>query len=236
MHPLPDVHWIKGRASNLFLCTDEEGLALIDTGIPGEQKRVLEVVENLGYQPEQLTRILITHADFDHVGSLAALQEATGATVYAGAETAEYLQSGRNPEHMPLLLQPFVNVVAKFKPVPGEVVSIFEDGQLLPVLGGLATLATPGHTMDHFSFYSVERGLLFAGDALHTRNSRLQRTQKFITADEEAANISAVRLLQLAPAIIACGHGTPIDDHEMQDLMDLFNQLRTSASWVDNTP
>jgi glyoxylase-like metal-dependent hydrolase (beta-lactamase superfamily II) len=226
MHPLPDVHLVRGRASNMFLCADESGLALIDAGIPGEQGRVLEMIERLGYQPQDLTRILITHADFDHVGSLAELQKASGATVYAGAETAVFLRSGKGPEHMPALLQPLLNAVVKVKPVPKEVISIFADGDVLPVLGGLQAIATPGHTLDHYSFYSPTRGILFAGDALHTRNGRLQRTQKRITADQEAANRSALQLLELAPILFACGHGDPMDNHQLQDITALFDQLR----------
>lgn len=230
MHPLADVHLIAGRGSNLYLCTDDQGLALIDAGFPGDQWRVLARLEQLGYQPQQLTRILITHADIDHVGSLAALQEVSGATVYAGAETAVFLRSGRSPAHMPRPVQAVLDAFVRARTVPPQMITTFEDGDVLPVLGGLRALATPGHTLDHFSFYAPARGILFAGDALNTRDGRLQRTPPRITADGEAANSSAIRLLQLAPAVIACGHGPPSDDHDMDDLMALFNQLRRPAN------
>ncbi len=222
----PDVTLIEGRASNLYLCVDDSGLVLVDSGMPGDRKRVLGEIERLGFQPDQLTHILITHADIDHAGSLAALQEASGAAVYCGALTAQFLQEGKSPEHLPSYLQWFTNLFISYPPIDASCLRVIEDGDELPLLGGLRALATPGHTMDHFSFFCPASGVLFAGDTLHTRNNRLQRSQKRITADEPAADASAIRLLELAPAVFACGHGAPKDDQGSEELMMLFNQLR----------
>ena len=71
-------------------------------------------------------------------------------------------------------------------------------------------------------------GVLVAGDALNTRDGRLQRTPKGITADEAAANHSAIRLLELAPKVIACGHGVPMQDVTKAELMALLETLRNS--------
>ncbi len=97
----PDVYLLKGKASNFYLCKDEDGLTLIDAGMPGEQRLVLDLLDQLGYEPSQLVRILVTHADIDHAGSLAAIQEATGAQVCAGEKTANYLKAGKSPDHLP---------------------------------------------------------------------------------------------------------------------------------------
>ncbi len=97
------------------------------------------------------------------------------------------------------------------------------------MLGGLEVLATPGHTLDHFSFYSPSTGVLFAGDVIDTRNGRLNRSRKFLTADEEEANRSAIRVIELAPATFACGHGVPLSGHEAGDIMKFFNELREDS-------
>jgi hypothetical protein len=47
-----------------------------------------------------------------------------------------------------------------------------------------------------------------------------------ITADKTAARHSGIRLLQLSPAVIACGHGTPSTRHTADELMHVFNTLR----------
>lgn len=222
----PDIHWIAGRASNLFLCVDEDGLTLIDTGMPNEQEIVLTAVAGLGYAPADLKRIFITHADIDHAGSVAAIQAATDAAVYAGAQTVALLKTGRSPDHLPRLAQWIVNTFVKYKPLPADCLHVIADNDMLPGSSGLQALATPGHTLDHFSFYSPQLGVLFAGDALNTRDGRLQRTPKRITASEAAADLSAIRLLELNPAWIACGHGTPSGDHDMAAVLQLFNELR----------
>ena len=40
---------------------------------------------------------------------------------------------------------------------------------------------------------------------------------------------SAIKVMELAPAIFACGHGVPLSDHEMGDIMKFFNQLRQDS-------
>ncbi len=227
MEIAPNVHWLDGGSSNFYLCEDADGLTLIDTGMPKRQGQVFEAIEKLGRQPSDLVRILITHADIDHAGSAAVIQTQTKATIYAGPETAALLITGKSPRHMPWLVQFIIDVFMKYKAVEKSVIQIFQDGDELPILGGLQVLATPGHTLDHHSFFSPTTGLLFAGDALNTRGDRLQSTEKSITADVDAARQSAIRLLQLTPAIIACGHGKPMSDHDVDDLMILFNELRS---------
>jgi glyoxylase-like metal-dependent hydrolase (beta-lactamase superfamily II) len=222
----PDIHWLKGKASNFYLCEDEDGLTLIDAGLPGEQKLLFSLLEQHGYEPAQIVRILITHADIDHAGSLAAVQAASGARVYAGEMSARYLTKGKSPPHLPRLIQWLSNLFVKYQPVSARQIESVADGDQLPVLGGLRALATPGHTLGHFSFYSPSTGVLFAGDAIDTRNDRLNRTRKTITADEDLANDSAMRLIELAPAIFATGHGHPLTGHDSDDLMGFFNTLR----------
>ena len=80
----PDVYLLRGKASNFYLCVDDDGLTLIDAGMPKEQKLVFDLLGQLGHDPSEIVRILITHADIDHAGSLAVIQKATGAQVYAG--------------------------------------------------------------------------------------------------------------------------------------------------------
>ena len=222
----PDVYLLRGKASNFYLCVDEDGLTLIDAGMPKEQKLVFDLLRQLGRDPSEIARILITHADIDHAGSLAVIQKATGAQVYAGEMTAHHLQIGKSPDHLPRLLQWFSNTFINYQSVSESGIEILSDGDVLPVLGGLEVMATPGHTHDHFSFYSPSTGVLFAGDAIDTRNGRLNRTRKSLTADEDKANRSAIRLIDLAPAAFACGHGDPLTGHDSGDLMKFFNELR----------
>ena len=221
----PNVYWINGGSSNFYLAVDDAGLLLVDAGMPRREKLVWEQIATLGYQPTDLTRILVTHADMDHVGSLAAIQRETGAKVYAGKETAVLLPNGRSPKHMPWFAQLIIDTFMRYGKIPADCIEIVEPGQTLPFLGGIQVLATPGHTLDHLSYFAPASGVLFAGDALNTRQG-LAATPPAISADMDAAKRSAIQLLELAPATFACGHGTPLSGHSADTLMQLFNELR----------
>jgi glyoxylase-like metal-dependent hydrolase (beta-lactamase superfamily II) len=221
------IYWINAPGGNFYLCEESDGLTLIDTGMPNRQKYLYQLLDELGYLPQDVKQILVTHADLDHAGSLAAIQAETGATVYAGEETAVHLTNGTAPKHLPGIMAFLLSrIMGSIKPVSSAIINTFSDGDSLPILGGMQTLATPGHTSGHFAFYCPTAGVLFAGDALNMLNGRLQAFIPLATADKEAATQSAIRLLELAPAVVACGHGKPLSNHGMDSLMQLFNQLR----------
>jgi glyoxylase-like metal-dependent hydrolase (beta-lactamase superfamily II) len=77
------VYIIPEVAANTYVIEDLDGLTLIDAGLPRSQGRILRFISSLGRPARDVRRILLTHADWDHVGSLAALHKATGARTYA---------------------------------------------------------------------------------------------------------------------------------------------------------
>lgn len=227
MEVYPGLHWLQAGYANVYLCVSEHELILVDSGSPGREEEILAYVRNtLKREAGALSHILLTHADWDHAGSVAALQQATGATVIAGERTADWLRRGKGPPHMPRPVQFFLDRLVGFEPVPGEALTVVEEGETLPLCGGIEVLFTPGHTMDHHAYYSPATGILFAGDGLSTRSGKLGLSPNFITADEETAHRSARRLLALTPAIFACGHGQPLRGHTLRDLMTLLHELK----------
>ncbi|HSG15900.1 MAG TPA: MBL fold metallo-hydrolase [Anaerolineae bacterium] len=227
MELLARLHWIEGRASNIYLWQGDAGLLMFDTGMPGDAKKILAYIDEAGFRPADVMAILITHADKDHAGGAAELSDHCQAPVYASSATAELLMAGESPKHLPRLIQFIADHFMGYNPVAADGIQIVEDGQSQPELHEWQIMATPGHCADHHSFCSPVHGILFAGDALSTRGDRLQLNNKFITADQAAARKSARRLLQLTPAVFACGHGRPMTDHNAEDLMMLSQELRS---------
>src|SRR5439155_11422058 len=82
---------------NAFLLdvSHNDGLVLIDTGVPGSAEKILAAVRELGHAPADIRHILITHIHADHTGSLAALKQATGAPAYMHPLDAALLGEGR---------------------------------------------------------------------------------------------------------------------------------------------
>ena len=82
----------------------------------------------------------------------------------------------------------------------------FEDGQLLPMLGGIRVIDTPGHTEGSSCFYLQEKKLLIVGDALQYRFRRLgfpyRWTTKTPSKQESQSKSSCPTISNLsAPAI-----------------------------------
>ena len=216
MEIIPNVHLIPGIIANPYLIIDSDGLTLIDAGMPGSHKKILRYMADLGYAPKDLKRILITHADFDHVGGLAALKAATGARVYAHATEAAAMAAGRPSRP----LKPR-NVFAKFlfgtmgrmfRPTPVQVDEFLADGQVLPVLGGLRVVETFGHTPGHISLFSPSTGILFCGDSIVSEESGLRGSSGANNWDQAKSDESVRKQATLGARMVCSGHGPVVLD------------------------
>src|SRR5207237_8499637 len=58
---------------------DSDGLTVIDTAIAGSAPKILRAVAEIGRQPSDVARIVVTHCHPEHYGSLAELKRLTGA-------------------------------------------------------------------------------------------------------------------------------------------------------------
>ncbi|MBI5650485.1 MAG: MBL fold metallo-hydrolase [Chloroflexi bacterium] len=219
MEIAPNVHHIPGIIANPFLIVEPDGLTLIDCGLAGSEKKILKYIADLGRAPRDLKRILITHADGDHVGALAALQAATGARVYASAFEAECIAQGKQPRPLKphgwqkILFALILPVTARlFTAKPARVDEILRDGQTLPVLGELRALATIGHTPGHFSFFAPTPGILFVGDSLIAQGDVLRGSAGMNTWDQEKANAAVRAQAARAPQMVCSGHGAVVKD------------------------
>ena len=225
MEIVPYLHLISGQRSNIYLWLGDGGPLMVDAGMPKDQKAIISYLSKISLPVTALKAIFITHADLDHIGAAAAVQTQSGAKLYCGSLTATLLQNGKFPKHMPWLVQFIIDNFMSYEPVSEAAVQLLVDGESMVESSDWQALASPGHTMDHFSLYSKVNGILFAGDALSTRDNRLQCTPKRITADWGEAVSSARRLLVRHPGVFACGHGEPFVNYEASDVMSLYREL-----------
>lgn len=213
---------IPGVIANPYLIVDPDGLTLIDAGLAGSDKRILKYMAALGYAPDALRRIVITHADADHVGGLAALKAVSGARVYASAIEAEAIAAGRPSRELKrtslqgwlfAMMSPF------FKVKPTTADDLLTDGQMLPALGGLRVVETPGHTAGHISLFAPSAGILFTGDSIISeRNGKLRISRGDNTWNEAQAIESARLQAKLGARIVCPGHGPVVKDAQFPQL------------------
>lgn len=173
-----------------------ELVTIVDTGIPGSEDAILAAVRKLGRTEDEVADIVITHADGDHVGSLGALVERTGATVWAPEHEADVIE-GSAPARS--------GTVGR----SGAVDRRFSPGDTLPLFGGIETVSTDGHTAGHTSLFLPGERILLAGDAVNNTEG-LSGSRPQYTADPDRAREAVRTLARLRPDSMVFGHGPSI--------------------------
>lgn len=219
------IELIPGVIANSYLIVEPNGLTLIDTGLPRSGKRILNYINELGFSSEDLTSIVITHADIDHIGGLNYLASRGETQVYASVIEAKTIETGTQSRELKLrgmlrYLFRIVNFFVKAKPV--KVNHQLKDGDILLILGGLQVIHTPGHTPGHISLFLQTQGILITGDSIiSTSSGDLRVSSGMNTWDESQARISAEKQARLDPVIICPGHG-PIVKNASEKLSEIF--------------
>ncbi len=199
------VHPMDFQMARAYLLETDSGLVLIDAGPSFAAGRILRKIQDLGYQPQDLALVAITHADADHTGGLARILAATGAEAAASPTAAEAIAQGQSsrPINLSGWLLFLMRPMLRYKPV--EVDRILQDGETLP--GGLRVLDTHGHTPGHLSFFQPEEKVLFSGDSVLPHTESLDPSQGVFCWDEPKAKEAWKRQLALAPDHVYSGHG-----------------------------
>lgn len=210
MEIIPGVYQINARASNCILIVEEDGLTLIDAGVKNSLSLIEAYIREIGKSPADLTRILLTHADLDHVGSAMALKAKSGATIYASQIAADALREGHSSR--PIKAGIFSPIFSWFErrgdAMRVDVDEILAGGDTLPILGGMQVLETPGHTPGHLSFSFPTHRLLAAGDSVSTQPDKvLYNRMKAFNWDQAQMQASVHMQAELQPEIVTSGHG-----------------------------
>ena len=136
-----NTYYVGTAELGAILIHSNDGLVLLDAALPQSASLVDASIRELGFATEQVRLIVTSHAHYDHVGGVAALQRASGATVAASPSSADALRTGRPTPDDPQAAIPGNG----FPPVAN--LRAIADGETLTV-GGTAITArfTPGHT------------------------------------------------------------------------------------------
>jgi len=211
---VPGLHMISSGPINMFLLESDDGYALIDTGLPGSADTIIRAVAGLGKAPNAIRHILLTHAHPDHIGSLAAVKRATGASAYIHPADAPIASSGKGFRPMKaapglrngVLFRLFIGLDRVVEPAPIE--HPVEDGQQLAITGGITAVHVPGHCAGQLVFLWGQRGgVLFAADACSNMMG-LGWSLGYEDFEEGKKDLSKLSTLDFQ---VACfGHGKPI--------------------------
>ena len=210
MEVVSGIHRIDGVNGNAYLVGVDD-LALIDTGMPNNDGRILKYLEGLGRKPKDIKTIIITHGHVDHTGSLDAMKKATGAKVAAHRKDADVI-AGRKQIQRPkgggsLLLSvvAFFFKVFKAKPVQPDI--LLDDGDKI---AGLTVLHVPGHTPGSIALIDKKRRAIFVGDTLRVGKGGIEAGPKRFCWDEKLEKESNAKISRLDFDILLSGHGEPL--------------------------
>lgn len=201
----------KFGAMNCYLVKEDDGFTVIDTGMAGTEKMIMEAAAQQG-QP--IKRVLLTHVHSDHIGGIDALKKALpDMEVIVSEQSSRFMTKDMSLEPG----QADVPLKGDFPNVETRPTKTVKDGD---VIGSLKVVATPGHTPAHISFYDERDGSLIAGDAFQTLGGIavagvvrwLFPFPGFATWHKPTAAQSAEKLLALNPKRLAVGHGKILEN------------------------
>jgi glyoxylase-like metal-dependent hydrolase (beta-lactamase superfamily II) len=174
-----------GRRYRAYL-VDDDVPTLFDAGFADTTDALFEGVDASGLEPE---RLVITHADPDHVGGFDAVVDRYGVETYVPEQSE--LETDHDPDHR------------------------YGDGDRI---GDFEAVYVPGHSPDHHALVNEDTGVLIPGDAVSGADLRgfpegyLLPHAAVYAADLKAAELPLDRLLEDEVDAALVYHGTAVTE------------------------
>lgn len=206
------IHSIRLGTSNAHLIRGNNGYVMVDAGNRGKETRFLRRMERLNVHPRDISLIVITHAHFDHVGSLAAIREVCQCPVAVHELEKDLLEEGKVvlPEGTVAWGKAAVFLGRKLKPRSLNFDPVRPDILIngpMPLddygLPGAVIQPTPGHTAGSISVI-LKTGQAFVGDMAV---NMLGRIMPPFANDVPRLYQTWKEMLDRHPAMIYVAHG-----------------------------
>ncbi len=209
-----------GNTVHPTLLWDDNNIVLVDCGFIGSLPLLEDELRRHDLSVDQLTGLVLTHHDHDHMGAAAAVKEANpNIRIYCSPAEAPFISAQEKPlrlcqaEEMQKMLPPeqqafgkaFCDLLRRVEPVQPDV--LLSDGERLDWCGGCRVIATPGHTPGHISLYMENASIVITGDAIALEEGRPVIANPQFTLDMKQATESLEKLLTMKAKTYYCYHG-----------------------------
>jgi len=220
-----DADFHREHMAACYLLEAETEVAFIEVGTNSSTPRLMKVLQNRGWKPEDVRYVIVTHVHLDHAGGAGSLMQLL--------PNATFLVHPYGARHMidPTKLEAgsravygdemFDKVYGTLVPVEEHRVRIMEDGSNT-TLGNrqLSFMDTPGHARHHFCVHDSLTNGWFTGDTFglsyrefDTKNGAfLLPTTTPIQFDPEALKASVRKLVAIKPDYMYLTHYGRVGD------------------------
>ncbi|MGC4947044.1 MBL fold metallo-hydrolase [Streptomyces sp. DT224] len=216
----PHLHRLGNDIVSCYLVDTDEGITLVDAGLPGHWRDLRRELRALGKSAADIRGIVLTHGDSDHIGFAERLRTSYGVPVFVHADDALRARTGEKPKVAVGPMRPgpalgFLGYSLRkngLRPRYVGAVTEIADGDVLDLPGSPVIVGMPGHSPGSVAVHVPQADAVFVGDALTTRHVLTGRTGPQpapFTDDPEQALTSLDRIAGLSASWVLPGHGAP---------------------------
>ena len=217
----PHLHRIGNDIVAAYLIDTDEGIPLIDAGLPGHWRDFQDELTTMGRTVTDVRGVILTHGDSDHLGFAERLRRETGIPVYIHAADADRAKGRDKPKtsmgrvKMGAVLRFAAYALRKGGAHTRYLAEVHEasDGDVLPLPGSPKVIGMPGHSPGSIAVHIPVADAVCVGDALtsrHVLTGKLGLQPAPFTDDPERALESLARLADVKASWVLPGHGAPV--------------------------
>jgi len=202
----------------VIICDGKE-IVMVDAGFAGQFDLFKSEAKEKGIDLENLTQIVITHQDVDHIGGLAEMKrKLKNVKVLSSEIEADYISGKKRSLRMEWADKNFDKLTEEQKENATRLKRMHEglertnvdlflnDNELLPGCSMTRAIHTPGHLPGHISIYHEGTKTMITGDAVGIVDGRFLINPNF-TTDKLQAMESIKKMLNFDIKTIVCYHG-----------------------------
>lgn len=221
-----------------YLIADRDALTLIETGPASTMDTLLAGIRQAGFDPGQISDIIVTHIHLDHAGGAGALlRRLPRARLHVHPIGAPHLV---DPERLMasatrIYGDQMTPLWGDMVPVPKDRLHVLGNDETV-MTGGRTLLAydTPGHADHHLALHEPDTGVVFTGDVAGVRLDGIRHVRPPTPPPEfspEKWQASIAILRSLAPRRLYLTHFGGYDDVDWH-LNELLARTWFWAGWV----
>lgn len=223
------------------LIRNDNETILVDCGYAGFMPLIEEELQRKGSSFQNVTGIIITHHDIDHLGALFEIKEKyPSIKIYASAIEEKYISGKEKPPRLVQAENIFHSLPEEQKPAGSQFIEMLKtmhpvkvdytlaNDSIFEAMSEIKIISSPGHSPGHISIYDEASKTLIAADAIVYVNGEFNIANPQYTLDLKQAVASVKKLMQYKIEKVICYHGGVVEN-------DIENKLKRLIEKYSNS-